>query len=455
MCLYNTKIYNNKYKPNIKNKGIIPECKDVRAKTIEIGCGFCYECRKKRANEWKIRLFEENKNTENEKAHFVTLTIDDNQIKRLELDVRIKRLKEKKFEKLIGYKLDNAIATLATRRFLERWRKENKKSVKHWFITELGQTNTERIHIHGIIWSDKIKASDKNRKSEYLDKKWQYGNTWVGKYVNEETITYVSKYITKTDKMHKHFKGKINTTPGIGKNYIKSEQAKRHKFNYENTKKEYINRTGIKSSLPTYYKKKIWNENEMEWLWMSELDKQTRWVWNEQIDISTPEGLTDYHNLLKYYRKINTEQGYGGKDTKRELLNEEIHKRELLRAERNRGYKRRKPLIYIPKIKTSEIKKMKQYHPKQVFNENIGIKTEAPNKTENNNIKYWGYKKPMMKEKKEEIIKKLKHSKYNEENIFINTINENGKILQKDCPQLMGNLQDAKNTTVDRYCITK
>ena len=32
--------------------------------------------------------------------------------------------------KLSGYKLDNEIATLATRRFLERWRKENKKSLK-------------------------------------------------------------------------------------------------------------------------------------------------------------------------------------------------------------------------------------------------------------------------------------------------------------------------------------
>ena len=48
----------------------------------------------------------------------------------------------------------NAVATLAVRRFLERWRKKYKKSVKHWLITELGQNETERIHLHGIIFTD-------------------------------------------------------------------------------------------------------------------------------------------------------------------------------------------------------------------------------------------------------------------------------------------------------------
>lgn len=429
MCIYSTKMHNKHYEPTIKNKGIIPECTDVRKRTIEIGCGYCYMCKRKRANEWKIRLYEENKNTLNERANFVNLTITDEHIKRLELDVRKKQLKEKK-EKLIGYKLDNAIATMAIRRFLERWRKENKISVKHWFTTELGQTNTERIHIHGIIWSNKIKPSNQHKKSEYLDKKWMYGNTYVGKYVNEKTMTYISKYITKTDKKHPHYKGRILTTPGIGKGYINpnNPSLKRHKFNYENTKKTYINRSGFECGLPNYYKKKIWSENEMEWLWMYELDKQKRWVWNEEINVSTPKGIENYHNLLIYYRKINKEMGYGGKDTKRELLDQEITKREILRAERQRGYKRRKPLIYIPTKNMINKKEIKKLHPREVFTENIGIKTEPPNESTNNNIKYWGYYKKMDNNKKEEIIKRLKEKKLINEEIFINKINKNGKI---------------------------
>ena len=44
-------------------------------------------------------------------------------------------------------KIEDGIATLAVRRFLERWRKKYKKSVKHWFVTELGGKFTERIHL--------------------------------------------------------------------------------------------------------------------------------------------------------------------------------------------------------------------------------------------------------------------------------------------------------------------
>ena len=51
--------------------------------------------------------------------------------------------------------MENKIATLAVRRFLERWRKKYKKSVRHWLVTELGQKNTEHLHLHGIIWTDK------------------------------------------------------------------------------------------------------------------------------------------------------------------------------------------------------------------------------------------------------------------------------------------------------------
>ena len=44
---------------------------------------------------------------------------------------------------------DNDIATKAIRLCLERVRKQTGKSVKHWFITELGHEKTERLHLHG------------------------------------------------------------------------------------------------------------------------------------------------------------------------------------------------------------------------------------------------------------------------------------------------------------------
>ena len=46
--------------------------------------------------------------------------------------------------------IENETAKTAIRLFLERWRKKYGRSTKHWFITELGHDNTERLHLHGI-----------------------------------------------------------------------------------------------------------------------------------------------------------------------------------------------------------------------------------------------------------------------------------------------------------------
>ena len=42
---------------------------------------------------------------------------------------------------------DNEIATKAIRLTLERIRKKTGKSIKHWFITEKGHEETERLHL--------------------------------------------------------------------------------------------------------------------------------------------------------------------------------------------------------------------------------------------------------------------------------------------------------------------
>ena len=55
MCLYPTLIDNPKYKSNKKNGGVIPHCFDERIKKVPLGCGYCEECRKKKAGQWYIR----------------------------------------------------------------------------------------------------------------------------------------------------------------------------------------------------------------------------------------------------------------------------------------------------------------------------------------------------------------------------------------------------------------
>lgn len=172
MCLYPKLIKNPKYRANKKNGGRVPPISDKRAEMVPIGCGKCIECRKQKAREWQIRMAEEIKLNKNGK--FVTLTFSNESLIELKnaLDIKIDATNEKTREQVT----ENAIATLAVRRFLERWRRKYKKSVRHWLVTELGHENTKRIHLHGIIWTDE--------PTEVIEERWGYGHIWVGDYVN-------------------------------------------------------------------------------------------------------------------------------------------------------------------------------------------------------------------------------------------------------------------------------
>lgn len=156
MCVYPRLITNPKYKANKKNGGVIPHLHDPRIGMVAIGCGKCIECTKQKANQWKTRLIEDLKTNTN--AKFVTFTFSNESIQQLMQDIP---------NGYKGYDIDNAIATLAVRRFLERYRKEHKTSIRHWLITELGHNGTERVHLHGIIWT--------NTPLENIEKHWLYG----------------------------------------------------------------------------------------------------------------------------------------------------------------------------------------------------------------------------------------------------------------------------------------
>ena len=87
-------------------------------------------------------------------------------------------------------------AAYAIRKFLERWRKKFKKSLRHWLVTELGHNGTENIHLHGIVWTDENYST--------IREKWAYGFIYPRTeeqerkgYVNAKTVNYIVKYITK------------------------------------------------------------------------------------------------------------------------------------------------------------------------------------------------------------------------------------------------------------------
>lgn len=335
MCLYPKLIKNPKYKVNKKNGGNVPPVYDNRVLYVPIGCQKCIECRKQKARNWQVRLSEEIKKDKSGK--FIAITFDSESLKKLSEELTDAE----------GYTLDNAIATLAMRRFLERWRKKYKISVKHWFITELGQTNTERIHMHGILFT--------NISNEIISEIWKYGIISVGKrkyyngkqlddnptgYVNGATINYIIKYVLKGDKVHQEYEAKILTSAGIGSKYMETENAKTNTYKGDKTNETYKTKQGTQLALPKYYRNKIYNDDEREALWIHKLDKGERYVLGQKIIIKNDEDEKQYFKMLELAREKNNRLGYGDDSINWERKR---YENQLRRLKRNEQYKSKNP----------------------------------------------------------------------------------------------------------------
>lgn len=280
MCLYPRLI------KNPRKDGLI----DERQKYVTISCGNCYECRKQKAQAWRVRL--QNEIREWKHSYFVTLTFSNESLEKL-------CTKNKTTE-------NNAIAGAAVRMFLERWRKTHKKTLRHWLITELGHEGTERIHLHGIL------CTNEELTNETLQRFWQYGRTDTGQYCNERTINYIIKYVTKIDTDHKNYKADIYTSPGIGSAWLNKATAKTYKYKKGESKEYYQLPTGQKVNLPIYYRNKLYTDLERQKMWSDRIDKDKLWVNGIEIrNISSLDSYHEYMNILQAQQKWNKECGYG------------------------------------------------------------------------------------------------------------------------------------------------
>lgn len=313
MCLYPKLVKNPKYRPNKKNKGIVPPHCDDRVLMVPVGCKKCIECRKQKAREWNVRLLEEIRSNKN--GVFVSLTLSNESIRELNEGI----------EGLEGYERDNEIAIKAVRRFLERWRKKYKKSIRHWLITELGHKGTENIHLHGIMFTD---------HKEDIDKIWNYGWVYKGYSCHEKTVNYTTKYVTKLDKDHKEYMPRILTSAGIGSNYINRPDAKRNEYNKHTneTNERYTDRKGFKKALPIYYRNKIYTEDEREILWLEKLDREERYVLGQKISIK--EGYKEWDKAIEEAKRKNKRLGYGTDEIDWNRKEYENNRRNLLLKKR-------------------------------------------------------------------------------------------------------------------------
>ena len=134
-------------------------------KTKIVPCGKCVECKKKKINDWYVRIFEELKNYT--KSCFLTLTYNPQS---LPSNQSVSKRDCQLFLKRLRYFLNN-------------------RKIKYFLSSEYGPSNG-RPHYHAIIF-----GADYNDKEEIL-KAWSQGWVQIEK-VTTRNIRYVAKYCVK------------------------------------------------------------------------------------------------------------------------------------------------------------------------------------------------------------------------------------------------------------------
>ena len=284
MCYFTKKVLNKRFLPNRKNRWNPPVCTDERFRYVEVECGHCFECRKKKRREWRIRNYEQLKETP--VAVFFTGTVSPQRYEHI--------------CKQYGYKndgsQDNEIITKIQRLFLERIRKEKGYSIKHWCVTEKGHTNTRRIHVHGLYYA--THGETKWQLTKTLFENWIDGYKFYGSYVNEKTINYVSKYMTKKDEDNPDYIGIVLCSKGLGANYAK-RMAYKHEWNKEKTIITYKAGNGADMPLPRYYKTQLYTEDQRQLLWLYAEDEGVKWVKGFKVQGANGANKDYYEALVR------------------------------------------------------------------------------------------------------------------------------------------------------------
>lgn len=194
---------------------------------IDVPCGWCFSCQKKRLGGYNLRLkFEHCKYPDS--TYFVTLTFDQPSLKRFKNDTN-----------------------KAVRLFLDRYRKKCGVSVRHFFMSEYGEKKG-RLHYHGFLFNAPI-HEDKD-----IAELWKYGRIDIQKCDINGT-NYVTKYATKGTDCNK-VQPRVITSKGIGDNFLTRERIAIQKNNGDYL--PYIKTNGVLVPLPRYYLTKIFTDSE-------------------------------------------------------------------------------------------------------------------------------------------------------------------------------------------------
>lgn len=197
---------------------------------LQVPCGKCKNCLKKRATNWAFRLAQEMDN--HIYHHFVTLTYSDENL-------------------VLGEDYPTLYKPHLTN-YIKRVRKRNPYPIKYYAVGEYGE-KYKRPHYHLIIYG----AKEQILVDEWRDVETDtpMGNIQVDK-VTDASIRYVTNYCVKPRNYRPGVEKEFSVmSKGIGLNYMTYNIMKWHNENLHN----FVMKGPQRLPMPRYYKDKIFS----------------------------------------------------------------------------------------------------------------------------------------------------------------------------------------------------
>lgn len=258
-----------------------PFLKRVETNFYQLPCGKCPFCLKRRVHQWSFRLVQEEKLAFS--SYFITLTYADKNIP----------YSEKGHQTLVKKDLQD---------FMKRLRKRNDRKLRYYACGEYG-SKTRRPHYHLILF---------NAKLETIQPAWDKGHVHYGE-VNEATIQYTCKYISKTKRVVNDDKDdrqrEFNLmSKGIGLNYLTPQMIDYHKADLLE-RMCCVRKGGDKIAMPRYYKDKLYTHDERLALKSHHTEKLQQQMDDFELHPDKEEHLRiRFQHIDNAYRKLEREE---------------------------------------------------------------------------------------------------------------------------------------------------
>jgi len=246
---------------------------------VNVPCGRCPVCVKKRVSSWSVRLLKEAEVSTS--ALFVTLTYSTDHVP-------------------ITKNGWMALDKTHLQSFFKRLRYYEKgANIKYYAVGEYG-TKTHRPHYHCILYNAGIEA---------VCKAWTQGSVHVGQ-LTAASAGYTLKYISKEKKTSKPNDDRppiFNVmSKGLGRCY--TEDLRNRKWHIASLADRYYipAGNGVKAAMPRYFRERLYNSEQFGYL-KGELQKMA----NEKLD-ELHKKYSNWHIMqlhMQQFQKMHKEKG--------------------------------------------------------------------------------------------------------------------------------------------------